>query len=130
MVKRFATFDNSPAPIGPYSSAVEWNGLVFLSGIIPLSIRDGQQIVEGDFEHQTKTVLKNLDSALSGLGLERQNVIKVTAYVTNLSNFAVFNEIYGKFFEGNLPARTTVQVSALPRGALIELDCVCAYNQV
>lgn len=125
MIRRFTTIENSPAPIGPYSSAVEWNGLVFLSGIIPLSIQDGQHVVEGNFEQQTKTVLKNLDTVLSGLGLERQNVLKVTAYVTDLSNFAVFNDIYGQFFENHLPARTTVQVSALPRGALVELDCIC-----
>lgn len=125
MIVRYSSVENAPKPVGPYSVAVEWNGLIFLSGVIPLKCVDGEQVVVGEFKEQADCVFKNLLSVLQGLTLRKENVLKVTVYLTDLSNFAIFNQLFESFFNEHLPARTTVQVSALPKGALVELDCVC-----
>lgn len=113
----------APAAIGPYSQAVRAGGLVFVSGQIPLDPETGQ-VVEGGIAAQAERVLVSLGALLeaSGSGLER--VVKTTVFLTDLGDFAAVNEVYGRFFPHAPPARSTVQVAALPRGVGIEIEAV------
>jgi 2-iminobutanoate/2-iminopropanoate deaminase len=113
----------APAAIGPYSQAIRSGNLVFLSGQIPLDPATGQ-IVEGDVAAQTERVMKNLAAVLKAADCEFGNVVRTTIFLTNLADFQVVNEIYGKSFPKNPPARATVQVAALPRGAKVEIDAI------
>jgi 2-iminobutanoate/2-iminopropanoate deaminase len=113
----------APKAIGPYSQAVVGGGLVFVSGQIPLDPATGA-LVAGDFAAEVERVLANLDAVLAGAGCTRDRVIKATAFVTDLSLFSTFNEVYGKFFGDHRPARAVVQVAALPRGARVEVEAV------
>lgn len=116
--------DGAPAPVGPYSQAIVHAGLVFASGQIPLDPKTGK-IVQGSIEAQTERVLENLRAVLeaSGSGLER--VLRTTVYVTDLTLFARVNQVYARFFHFDPPpARATVEVSALPLGALVEIDAI------
>jgi len=110
--------------VGPYSQAVEHNGIVYCSGQIPLD-KEGN-IVGDSIEEQTKQVIQNIKSILEAGSTKLENVIKVTVYLKNIDDFAVMNEVYGKYFTGK-PARATVEVSKLPKNVLIELDCI-AYK--
>ena len=114
---------SAPAAIGPYSQAVRAGGFVFLSGQIPLDRASGQ-IVEGDIAAQTERVMKNLGAVLEAAGCTFESVVRTTIYLTNLGDFQVVNEIYGKHFQGVAPARATVQVAALPRGSKVEIDAI------
>jgi 2-iminobutanoate/2-iminopropanoate deaminase len=114
---------SAPAAIGPYSQAVRAGGFVFLSGQIPLDPASGQ-IVEGDIAAQTERVMKNLGAVLEAAGCTFESVVRTTIYLTNLGDFQVVNEIYGKHFQGVAPARATVQVAALPRGSKVEIDAI------
>ena len=117
---------DAPAAIGPYSQAVKANGFVFCSGQIPLRA-DGTQ-VDGDILDQTTQVLHNLQAVLKEAGSDLNNVVKVTVYLKDMKMFQQFNEIYGKFFAGHKPARATVGVAELPKGALVEIDCVAVVE--
>lgn len=117
--------DAAPAAIGPYSQAVRAGNLVFLSGQIPLEAATGK-LVEGDIKAQTTQVMHNLAAVLSAAGLTLAHVVKATIYVVDLNDFAVVNELYGRHFTGTPPARATVQVAALPRGARVEIDMIAA----
>ena len=121
--KQIVSTDRAPAAIGPYSQAVRANGFVFLSGQIPLDPSTGQ-LVEGDIEAQTRQVMKNLEAVLLAAGTSFDKVVRATIYLTDLSDFARVNAIYGERFPEHPPARATVQVSALPRGANVEIDLV------
>ncbi|MCS6894231.1 MAG: Rid family detoxifying hydrolase [Deltaproteobacteria bacterium] len=123
-VKRYHELQRVPTPIGPYSLAVEANGFVYLSGIIPVNPETGD-LVGTDFQSQLAQVFTNLRSLLSGLSLDNRNVIKVTAYLLDLQMFEQFNSAYSGFFKDFLPARTTVEVSRLPKNSLLELDVIC-----
>ncbi len=117
---------HAPGAIGPYSQAVRVSNisnLVFLSGQIPLDPKTGQ-MVEGGIAEQTTRVMANLDAVLEAAGLTFANVAKTTIYLVDLADFQAVNEIYGKSFTGTPPARATVQVSALPRGARVEIDAI------
>jgi len=114
---------DAPAPVGPYSQAVVYGDLVFVSGQIPLSPETGQ--VCGDsIEEQAKQVLRNLGAVLQAAGASWRSVLRVTVYMTQLEDFARFNSVYENALGGAKPARATVQVSALPLGVKLEIDAI------
>jgi len=114
---------DAPAPVGPYSQAVVYGDLVFVSGQIPLSPETGQ--VCGDsIEEQAKQVLRNLAAVLQAAGASWRSVLRVTVYMTQLEDFARFNSVYENALGGAKPARATVQVSALPLGVKLEIDAI------
>jgi len=118
---------HAPAAIGPYSQAVSAGGFVFLSGQIPLDASTGEMVGGEDVEAQARQVMRNLKAVLDAAGVSFAKVVKTTIYLTDLGDFARVNKVYGSFFEGvEPPARATVQVSALPRGALVEIDAIAA----
>lgn len=122
-MKRILSTPHAPAAIGPYSQAVEAGGMVFLSGQIPLDPTTGA-MVEGDVAAQAERVMQNLEAVLAAAGLTFAHVVRCTIYLTNLGDFATVNEVYGKRFPANPPARATVQVAALPKGAQVEIDAI------
>ena len=113
----------APAAIGPYSQAVREGRFVYTSGQIPLHPETGQMVQE-TFAKEVEQVLNNLKEVLSAAGCAPKNVIKTTVFMTDLGLFAEFNEIYGKFFGDHKPARSTVQVAGLPKGARIEIEAI------
>jgi 2-iminobutanoate/2-iminopropanoate deaminase len=113
----------APAAIGPYVQAVRVGNFVFCSGQIPLDPKSGQ-IVSGAIEAQTRRVLDNIRAILKAEGLSLRNVVKTTIFLADLADFQTVNEIYGSYFKKDPPARSTVQVAALPRGAGIEIEVV------
>lgn len=115
--------ESAPKAIGPYSQAIVAGNLVFTSGQIPLDPKT-QQIIEGDIRAQTERVMENLAAVLQAAGVTFAEVVKATIFVADLGDFATVNEIYGKRFPTNPPARSTVQVAALPKGARVEIDLV------
>jgi 2-iminobutanoate/2-iminopropanoate deaminase len=118
---------DAPAPIGPYSPAVAWENLVFISGQGPVDPKAGKKI-EGDVTAQTRQVFANLDALLKAAGASRQTVLKVTVYLTNIGEFSAMNAVYKDFFAGStFPARTTIQAAALPAGIDVEIDMI-AYR--
>ena len=114
---------DAPGAIGPYSQAVRVGELVFLSGQIPLDPATGQ-LVEGDITAQTKRVMENLRAVLTAAGCGFGDVVRTTIYLVDLGHFGKVNEAYGACFEAPFPARATVQVSALPKGAQVEMVAV------
>ena len=121
--KQIVSTDLAPKAIGPYSQAVRAHGFVFLSGQIPLDPATGQMI-DGDIVAQTKRVMENLDAVLSAAGTSFGKVVRSTIFLVDLGDFAKVNEVYGSYFPSEPPARATVQVAALPRGARVEIDLV------
>jgi len=119
----FIHSDLAPKAIGPYSQAVRAGQFLWLSGQIPLDSVTGN-LVEGGIMEQTHQVLNNIQAVLSAAGALLQNVVKTTCFLTNLGDFASFNEVYTQHFGAHKPARSTIQVSALPRGALVEIEVV------
>ncbi len=115
--------DDAPKAIGPYSQAIRAGNLVFLSGQIPLDPDTGK-MVEGDIRVQIERVMHNLAAVLAVSGLSFASVVKSTIYVVDLNDYATVNEVYGERFRENPPARSTVQVAALPRGARVEIDLI------
>ena len=113
----------APQAIGPYSQAVIAGELVFVSGQIALDPASGQ-LVAGDFRAEAERVLANVDAVLAAAGCDRTSVVKATVFLTDLSLFAALNEVYARFFGDHRPARAVVGVSALPRGARIEMEAV------
>jgi 2-iminobutanoate/2-iminopropanoate deaminase len=121
--KAFHT-DSAPKAIGPYSQAVRAGDFIYLSGQIPLDPATGQLIAGSDIQADTHRVMKNLEAVLAASGTSFARVVKATIYLADLADFAVVNEIYGSYFEPPYPARSTVQVAALPRGARVENDLI------
>jgi 2-iminobutanoate/2-iminopropanoate deaminase len=121
------TSSGAPRAIGPYSQAIAVRAgqLLFLSGQIPLDPATGE-LVRGTIEEETGQVMRNLAAVLAAGGAGFQHVVKATIYLTDLSDFAKVNEVYGAHFKSSPPARSTVQVAALPRGARVEIDAVAA----
>jgi reactive intermediate/imine deaminase len=117
--------DSAPAAIGPYSQAIKAGPLVFLSGQIPLDPKS-MEIVSDDIAAQTHQVFKNLIAVADAAGGNLSNAAKLTIYLTDLGDFAVVNEIMAGYFSEPYPARATIQVSALPKGARVEIDAVLA----
>jgi len=113
----------APQAIGPYSQAVRANGFVFTSGQIPIDPAS-QQVITGDVAAQTDRVLKNLSAILTAAGSSLEKVVRTTVFLKNLSDFAAMNEVYGRYFTSNPPARSTVEVARLPKEVLVEIDVV------
>ncbi|HEX6574396.1 MAG TPA: RidA family protein [Gemmatimonadaceae bacterium] len=117
--------ENAPAAIGPYSQAVISGGFLFSAGQIALDPASGQ-IVDGGVTAQTERVMNNLQAVLAAAGLSFSDVVKTTVYLHDMADFPTVNEIYGRMLGDARPARSTVQVTALPRGALVEIDLIAA----
>lgn len=115
--------DKAPGAIGPYSQAIKVGTLVFTAGQIPLDPATGK-FVEGDIAAQTEQVMRNLQAILEASGSSFSRVVKTTCFLTNLDDFAAFNEVYGRYFSENRPARSTVQAARLPAGANVEVECI------
>ena len=115
--------DRAPAAIGPYSQAVSAGGFLFTAGQIALDPASGQ-IVEGDVVAQTERVMKNLEAVLKAGGLTFDHVVRTTIFLADLADFARVNEVYGRSFPKDPPARVTVQAAGLPRGARVEIDAI------
>lgn len=124
-MKRTISTDKAPAAIGPYSQAVEAAGLLFISGQLPIDPATGV-MAPAEIKAQTEGVIKNLEGILGSQGLTLENIIKTTVYMADLSQFAQMNEVYAKFFAKNPPARATVEVKALPKAALVEIEAIAA----
>jgi 2-iminobutanoate/2-iminopropanoate deaminase len=116
----------SPAAVGPYNHAVRVGDLLFCAGQIPLNPADGN-LVAGDIKVQTQRVLENVKTILDDQKLTFANVVKSTVFLTNLADFAAMNEVYAKYFTSDFPARSTVQVAALPKGASVEIEVVAHF---
>lgn len=115
----------APAAIGPYSQAVEANGFVFASGQLPINPLTGQ-FPEGGVKEQTRQSLLNAQAILREAGLELKNVVKTTVFLASMDDFAAMNEVYSSFFSEPFPARSAVAVKTLPKGALVEIECIAA----
>jgi 2-iminobutanoate/2-iminopropanoate deaminase len=123
MKKEIIATDKAPKAIGPYSQGVKAGGLVFFSGQIPLDPATGE-IAGKDIAEQTERVMENIAALLTAAGLDFRDVVKSTIYMTDLADFGVVNGIYGRSFPENQPARSTVEVKGLPRGAGVEIEVV------
>jgi len=122
------TTDKAPAAIGPYSQAVISNGLVFSAGQIALDPATGQ-LIDGGIDAQTERVMENLQAVLDASGASWSSVVKTTVYLHDMAHFPRVNEIYARWTGDARPARSTVQVTALPRGALVEIDLIAAVGK-
>jgi 2-iminobutanoate/2-iminopropanoate deaminase len=120
-MKKIISTGDAPGAIGPYSQAVRSGRFVFCSGQIPLDPKSGQ-IVAGDIAAQTQRVLENIGAVLKAEALTFDHVVKTTIFLTSLGDFQTVNEIYGSYFKQDPPARSTVQVAALPKGANVEIE--------
>jgi 2-iminobutanoate/2-iminopropanoate deaminase len=126
-MKQVVATENAPKAIGPYSQAVISNGFAFLSGQIPLDPATAQ-IVEGDIAAQTERVLDNLKAVLEASGSSLSAVVKTTVYLKDMGEFARMNEVYGRYFPENPPARATVEAARLPRDVRVEIDCIASLS--
>jgi 2-iminobutanoate/2-iminopropanoate deaminase len=115
--------DRAPKAIGPYSQAVIANGFVFVSGQIPLDPATGQ-IVAGGIADQTAQVFENMKNVLEAAGSSLEQAVKTTVYLKDMGDFAPMNEVYGRYFPANPPARATVEAARLPRDVRVEIDCI------
>jgi 2-iminobutanoate/2-iminopropanoate deaminase len=114
---------DAPEPIGPYSQAIESNGFIFTSGQIAILPSTGQLLV-GDVVEQTRLVLNNLKAVLSAAGSGMDQIVKTTIYLSNMDDFPKVNAVYAEYFNESPPARSTVEVSRLPKNVLVEIDCI------
>ena len=126
-MKKIISTTDAPAAVGPYSQAIRAGNLVFCSGQIPLDPGSGK-MVEGDITAQTRRVLQNIAAVLRAEGLSFENIVKTTIFLTDLGDFQTVNELYGSYFKSDPPARSTVQVPALPKGANVEIEVVAVAD--
>jgi len=122
-VKEIISTENAPGAIGPYSQAVKTGNMVFVSGQIPIDPATGQFVSE-DVAEQTQQVFKNLQAVLEAAGSGLDKVVKTTVFLADMNDFAAMNEVYGKFFTSDHPARATVQAARLPRDARVEIEAI------
>jgi 2-iminobutanoate/2-iminopropanoate deaminase len=120
-MKTIINTPNAPAPIGPYNQAVLSGNTLYVSGAIAIEVSSGNMI-QTDIEAETHQVMKNLGEILKAANMDYSNIVKSTIFVTDLGNFAKINAVYGSYFKSDFPARETVQVSALPKGANVEIS--------
>jgi 2-iminobutanoate/2-iminopropanoate deaminase len=123
--RQIVSTDKAPAAIGPYSQAVRSGGLIFLSGQIALDPETGA-VVEGGIEAQTERVMHNLQAVVEAGGATMRDVVKTSCFLKDMADFPAFNQVYGRFFVDDPPARETVEVARLPKDALVEVSAVCA----
>jgi 2-iminobutanoate/2-iminopropanoate deaminase len=124
-MSRVVSTDRAPGAIGPYSQAIVHEGLVYCSGQVALDPKTGQ-LLEGSVGAQADRALQNLAAVLQAAGSGFDKVLRTTVFLTAMADFAEMNKVYEKFFTGNKPARSTVAVKELPRGAKVEIDCIAA----
>ncbi|MCK4903830.1 MAG: Rid family detoxifying hydrolase [Candidatus Marinimicrobia bacterium] len=124
MNRKIIFTENAPGAIGYYSQAIVSNGLVYTAGQIPLDPKTGE-LISNDFTEQVKQTLNNIESVLKATGTDLNKSIKLTVFITNLSNYPELNTVFKEWFDGvDPPARSVVEVSALPKGVQIEIDCI------
>ncbi len=123
MQKEVISTQNAPKAVGPYSQAIRFDKLIFVSGQIPIDPRS-DKVIKGSIKEQTRQVLENLKKILEASGSLIQNVLRTTIYLTNIDDYSAVNETYAQYFESASPARSTVQVSRLPKGVNIEIDAI------
>jgi 2-iminobutanoate/2-iminopropanoate deaminase len=123
-MKKIITTQNAPAAIGPYSQAVQYGNLLFVSGQIAIDPQTGN-LVEGDIEAQTEQVLKNLTAIIAEAGMAVADVLKCSCFLKDMNDFARFNAVYENCFGESLPARETVEVARLPKDVLVEVSAIC-----
>ncbi len=125
-MKQRINTDNAPAAIGPYSQAIDSShGLIFVSGQLPIDPATGA-FPEGGVQAQTRASLTNAEAILKAAGLDLDNVVKTTVFLADMGDFAAMNEVYAQFFREPFPARSAVAVKTLPKGALVEIECIAA----
>ena len=122
-MREIITTDKAPGAIGPYSQAIKTGGMVYCSGQIPTDPATGE-FVSDDVAEQTEQVLKNLSAVLDAAGTSLGNVVKTTVFLADMGDFAAMNEVYGRYFSENKPARATVQAARLPKDARVEIECI------
>ena len=125
MEKKIVHTGNAPAPIGPYNQAVQFGNMLFVSGQIALDAATGE-LVQGDIQTETQKVMENLQAILTAAGMDFTNVLKSTIFLMDMGQFAQVNEVYGRYFAENAPARETVQVAGLPKGVNVEISVIAA----
>jgi 2-iminobutanoate/2-iminopropanoate deaminase len=123
MSKKIINTKSAPQPIGPYSQAVQFEKLVFTSGQIAIN-PETNELIEDNVEEQTKQVLENLKVVLDAANASLETVIKTTIYLKDMNDFVKVNAVYDQFFKTSVPARSTVEVSRLPKDVLVEIDCI------
>jgi len=124
-MKKVILTTKAPAPIGPYSQAIECNGMIYCSGQISINPETGEVFL-GDVKEQAQMVMKNIKALLDEAGLKFENIVKTTIFLTDMKNFGVVNEVYGEYFKQSPPARSTVAVSGLPKGVSVEIEVLAA----
>lgn len=122
-MKKVIFTKNAPAAIGPYSQAVETDGMMFLSGQIPVNPATGN-VVDGGVKEQTAQVFENIKSVLAEAGLTVENIVKTTVFLKDMSLFADMNEVYAGYFDKDFPARSAVAVKSLPKDVMVEIECI------
>ena len=123
-MKKIISTNHAPAAIGPYSQAIRYGNLLFVSGQIALNPGTGQ-LVEGDIEVQTKQVMENLQAIIKEAGMTLQNVLKCSCFLKDMEDFAEFNAVYNSYLAESLPARETVEVARLPKDVRVEVSAIC-----
>lgn len=127
MSKKLIYTEKAPKPIGPYSQAVQVGDFIFLSGQIPIDPSTGEMI-KGDIRQETRQILENLKAILESQGLGMENVVKVTIFLKDLENFNLVNDVYGSYFSTSPPARSTVEVSRLPKDSTLEIEAIACLT--
>ena len=127
MIKRIIQTEQAPAAIGPYSQAIRIGDFLYTSGQIALDPESGI-FLSGEIEEETEQTLKNISAILQAGGVNFENVIKTTVYLSDLNDFTRMNQVYEKYFSKNKPARACVQVAALPKGAKVEIDAIATCS--
>lgn len=122
-MKTIINSEKAPAPIGPYSQAVRAGNTLFISGQIALD-QSTEELVMDSIEEETEQVMKNLKHVIEEAGLDMSNIVKCSIFITDMNNFAAINEVYGKYFAQDPPARETVEVSGLPKGVNVEVSAI------
>ena len=123
MNKTIISTDKAPKAIGPYSQAIEVNGMIFTSGVIPIN-PETNELVTGDIKVQAEQAIGNLAALLQEAGSDTEHVIKTTVFIKDMNDFAQLNEIYASYFTGDFPARSCVEVARLPKDVLIEIEAI------
>jgi len=126
-VKKIISTNKAPKAVGPYSQAIRYGNMLFVSGQIPIDPKT-DKIVDGGIEAQTTTVLNNLKAVIEASGMGLQNVLKCTCFLKDMEDFTRFNSVYSAYFAESLPARECVEVARLPKDVLVELSAICAMD--
>ena len=124
-MKKAIVTDRAPAAMGPYSQGIETGNFVFVSGQIPINLRTGE-MESADISAATRYSLENVSGILEGAGLTMEHIVKATIFLADIADFAAVNEVYASFFTGAPPARSCIQVAALPKGARVEIEAIAA----